>query len=121
MGDDSCADDDDALDWLDHDEPIGRTASAEKNFSAGEFSMKDDDDDDNGDLDLADAMEWGEPPAPLLSRRSPPEADGGGPTPEETLEFSGNWVESNAAPETMDLADIPHEEEEEKFYLEPIE
>ncbi len=37
------------------------------------------------------------------------------------LQFSPNWAENNATPAEENLADIPHEEEEEKFYLEPIE
>lgn len=39
---------------------------------------------------------------------------------EKTLDFSGNWAAENAKPITEeDLSDVP--EEEEKFYLEPVE
>ncbi len=44
------------------------------------------------------------------------------PRATEPLDFSGNWATHNtAAPVEESLADVPHEEEEEKFYLEPVE
>lgn len=43
---------------------------------------------------------------------------------ERQLEFDGNWAPEGAAalePAQDSLSEIPHEEEEEKFYLEPVE